>query len=364
MSRLTRNRIEGGTVSKDAGPRKGSNMRISGSILTVVLLTLLASTPASAQVNDTYAIPAVAHQPGAAGTAWRSALHLFNPHTYTLVISVTFLRTHGEIGDEVIVELGPNESISTDDVLDEWFGTTGGGSLLLATFPEDNPGVSDDTISRSFVARSKTYNVTPTGGSYGQEVPGVWAGLLDFEFDGITSIAHGVTHSGVPGLSGFRTNVGGVNLGDETVVLLLTVYDSAGNPIADTFNQPLEFLLHPYAHEQQGLPIAGVDLTLEFLLDDPSQQSVVFPYVTVVDNRTGDAEFIHPTLLAAPSVLFNGVSGASRLETKSEQRGREITIDDARRARARTARVGTIRSEGGEVRVIPDRRGLSEVDEE
>ena len=330
-------------------------MRHSGSILTVLLLAVIVALPATAQVNDVHAIPAVAHQGGAAGTVWRSSLYLFNPHEYSLVISVTFLRTHGDIGDEVLVELFPNESISTDDVLDEWFGTTGGGALLVAVFPEDNPDIPDDPVALSVLVRSRTYNLRPTGGTYGQTVTGTWTGLLDFEYDGITSIAHGVTNAGTPGVSGYRTNVGAVNLGDETVHLLLTVYDGAGNVLGNTFNQPLDFTIHPYAHEQQGLPIAGQELTLEFLLDDPSQDAVVFPYVTVVDNRTGDAEFIHPTLLASPSILYKG--GAAAMKAAAAGRDGRLSIDDARKARSRTARVGIIRSGENSIMAVTPRRG-------
>lgn len=305
-------------------------------IVSIVLLLFLC-IPAAAQVNDTHVIPIVGLTDGAGGTKWTSSVHVFNPQTYPLNISITYLPTHGEIGEEVLLELGPNQTAVTEDVLGDWFATSGTGSLLFATFRADNPTVEDSVVARSFLVRSRAYNTGGANGSYGQGVPSTWIGLLD---DGISSIAEGVTNVGNAGFSGFRTNVGAVNLGDETIFLLVVVYDEDGAVVGNTLNQPLEFTVHPFAHEQQRLPISGQRLTLEFFLDDPSGEAVVFPYVSVVDNRSGDGTYIEPKLLATGDILYKGKPGAKDSARASD---RFLDHERALRVRERSIHKGFVR---------------------
>lgn len=308
-----------------------------------LILAVSVCIPAGAQVNDTHIIPVIGLTAGDAGTTWTSSVYVFNPQPYTLNISITFLRTHGEIGDEVLLELPANATAVTDNVLGNWFETDGSGSLLFATFVEDNPGVEDSVVARSFLVRSRTFNTGGSGGTFGQGIPSTWIGLLD---DGISSIAEGVRNMGTPGLSGYRTNIGAVNLGDESIRLLVVVYDEDGFVVANSFDDPLEFVVHPYSHEQQRLPVAGQNLTLEFFLDDPSGTSVVFPYVSVVDNRSGDATYLEPKLLALGDVLYKG-GVAAKGSFISNPKSRFLDLDRAREARGRANRVGLIQD--GEV---------------
>ncbi|MDX1582573.1 MAG: hypothetical protein R3338_03150, partial [Thermoanaerobaculia bacterium] len=201
------------------------------------------------------------------------------------------------------------------------------------------PDVEDSVVARSFLARSRTFNTGGSGGTYGQGIPSTWIGLLD---DGISSIAEGVRNFGTAGLSGFRTNVGAVNLGDESVTLLIVVYDGDGFVLDDTFDHPLEFIVHPYAHEQQRLPVSGQNLTLEFFLDDPSAGAVAFPYVSVVDNRSGDATYIEPKLLALGDVLYKG-GVAAKGSFVSQPKSRFLDLDRAREVHDRVSRIGHVR---------------------
>jgi hypothetical protein len=318
-------------------PGKDRIMKISRYITLLLLATAL-SISVAAQVNDTHILPAVGLTSGAAGTQWTSSVYVFNPQPHTLNISVTFLRTLGGIGDEILLVVPPNMTAVADNVLAEWFQTSGTGSLLFATFREDNPGIEDSILARSFLVRSRTFN-TGTQGTFGQGIPSTWVALLD---DGISSIAQGIHNQGVVGSSGFRTNIGAVNLGRETVWLLVVVYDENGNVVGNTFNQPLEFTLHPFSHYQDRLPISGRDLTLEFFLDDPSGESAVFPYVSIVDNRSGDPTYVEPVLLASPDILFK-TGFAAKSEDGTSAPGRFLDIERAAEVRARAVRIGTVR---------------------
>ncbi|HUO84270.1 MAG TPA: hypothetical protein VM534_04065 [Thermoanaerobaculia bacterium] len=316
-------------------------MKTSGYILFSLLLLVFAS-PLSAQVNDTYVIPAVAWTPGDAGTLWASSLDVFNPQQYLLTVTLVFLPSHGTPGSVVFLDIPPNESFHTENVLPEWFARPlgSGGSLLLATFAEDNPGVPDTAAALAFLVSSRTYN-NDSRGTFGQNIPGTWAyGLYDYEFDGLSAITAGVQNWGTPGINGFRTNVGAVNLGDWSVSLLLVVYDEFGRLVADD----LEFRIPPMAHEQARLPVGVVNGTVEFFLDDdapldPDQLSLVFPYVSIADNKSGDAVYREPQLLANPDIFFkgSGVTGESATGI-----GGTLDKDRVRVALQKAARIGRV----------------------
>ncbi len=313
-------------------------MTVSRYIVSTVVAVALCF-PAAAQINDTFVVPVVGLTAGAGSTTWTSSVYVFNPQPYTLNVSVTFLPRFGEIGEELLLEIPANATGVTSNVLGEWFETSGAGSLLFATFPEDNPGVEDSVVARSFLVRSRAFNTGGSGGTYGQGIPGTYVALLD---DGISSIVEGVRNSGTPGISGFRTNVGAVNLGDETAWLLVVAYDEFGNVVDDSLNHPKEFPVHPYAFDQSPLPFAGTNLTLEFFLDDPSGEAAVFPYVSIVDNRSGDATYVEPRLLATGDILYKGgiaMKGAFLQAPES----RYLDLDRARTVRERAVRIGHVR---------------------
>ncbi len=192
----------------------------SSRLLTFAFLVLAAQSLA-AQVNDTYIIPVAGNVPGAFGTQWMTQFSVFNPQTaYALEVSVTFLPTGGGQGKEVLINVPANSVWFSDDALRDLFGLGGTGALLLATFPEDNPGVPNDVLSRAFLVTTNTFNNAKTG-TYGQTIPGVWTGLQDFNTDGISAIAHGIRNLSS---QGWRTNVGAVNLGRQSVTMRVTVF--------------------------------------------------------------------------------------------------------------------------------------------
>lgn len=295
------------------------------------LLLVFAAVSLSAQVNDTYVVPASANVAGAFGTRWMTQFSVFNPHLdYPLTVSVTFLPTGGGKGDAATFTVPANAVAFSDNVLDDLFDIkNGSGALLVATFPEDNPSVPNDALSRAFLLESDTFNNSSTG-TYGQTIPGVWAGLQDFNSDGISAIAHGVRN--IPS-QGWRANVGAVNLGRANVSLLVSVYDIDGNTLLD--KMPLN--VPPLGHTQAGLPVQVDRGSIEFMVDDPTKQAVVFPYVSVIDQLSGDPTYHNPTLLASANVLFKGVL---KPVDATVNPGRRIGIDDARAIRATANRVG------------------------
>src|SRR5262249_18733288 len=144
---------------KPVAPPKGPTVKTSRLLLAALFLTV-ASLPLAAQVNDTYIITAAANQGGANNTRWLTQFSLFNPQLdHDLVVSVTFLPTGGLQGVEERVTVPRNSLAFSDNILLDLFGiANGGGSLLVATFPEDNPGVPNTVLDRSFLVTTNTYN--------------------------------------------------------------------------------------------------------------------------------------------------------------------------------------------------------------
>ena len=61
----------------------------------VLLFVSLGASAAIAQVNDTYVIPVAGNTAGAFGTRWMTQFSLFNPQSYELRVSVTYVPTLG-----------------------------------------------------------------------------------------------------------------------------------------------------------------------------------------------------------------------------------------------------------------------------
>ena len=309
-------------------------MKTYRSLLAAALLMMVA-IPAMAQVNNTYVIPAAANVSGAFGTHWMTRFTIFNPHLdRDLTVSVTWLPTGGAEGFEELVELPPNSLAYSDNILEDLYGVTNtSGALLVATFPEDNPGVPDTVFDRSFLVNSDTFNNHPNG-TYGQGIAGEWIGLYDYDSDLISSVSHGIRNSGF-----YRTNIGAVNLGSCGVTLYVNAYDANGNTILSQ----APFGIPPYGHMQDRLPVAVGNGSVEFFVYDPcaaddARYAVVFPYTSTIDQRTNDPSYLYPKLLASPSILY---AKGKKIDTLNV--GKKIDTTYARKVRGNMLRRGTAR---------------------
>lgn len=267
-----------------------------------LLLVALGIPAAFAQVNDTYIIPVAGSTPGAFGTRWKTQFSLFNPQRYDLRVSITYVPTGGAQGTEAIIRVPANAVAFSDDIVRELFNSTNStGALLVATFPEDNPGVPNTVLDRSFLVITETYNDSRDG-TFGQTIPGIWTGLQDFNKDGISAVAHGIRNLS---RQGWRANIGAVNLGRSSVNMRVRIFDINGN----TVGSDITLRIPPLAHLQDRLPVEVDAGSLEFFIDDPEANNpnlaaVVFPYVSVIDQLSGDPKYQSPVLLASANALF------------------------------------------------------------
>ena len=308
-------------------------MKVSGSKLVALLVFL--AVPLAAQVNDTYVIPAAANTPGLYGTRWMTSFSVFNPQPdYPLTVSVTYIPSADSTPGkslEVTFTVPPNATALSDNILDDLYGVSGTGALLVATFPEDNPKVPNSVLARAFLVTSSTYNNSSTG-TYSQTIPGVWAGLQNFNTDGISAIAHGVRNSD---RLGWRSNIGAVNLGRSNVTLNVWIRDRDGRTIIK--NAPLN--IPPLSHRQVAMPAEVNGGSIEFQVDDPGKDAVVFPYVSTIDRLSGDPTYQTPTLLASAKVLFK-MGLPAFADTTSI--GTKIGLQQARVLRANSTSMGWV----------------------
>jgi hypothetical protein len=176
--------------------------------------------------------------------------------------------------------------------------------------------------------------------------------MMDFPTEQLSAVATGVNSYGVIGVSGFRTNLGALNLGRFEIRILVNVYNAAGQLVAGD----LAFDVPPLGHFQDRLPVTVQNGTVEFFVYDPGANSpddfaVVFPYVSIVDNLSGDGTYVNPVLLASPGYLY----GKQAKGISTTEIGKKIDKEIAKRARDRSELLGT-------VRMVPDSEGNLKVE--
>jgi hypothetical protein len=307
-------------------PEVDMKQRPSMSVLAATILVCAAS-PAAAQLNLQWIVPASANTAGVGGTYWRTDLSLHNPQAFDLPVVLQFLPTDSDnrVADTLNVTLYPYETFNLWDVLGpDYFAVNGTGSLLVFA---DWSLPCDPVEDCDFLVTSRTYTVDPVGGvgEYGQTIPGSapWQGI-DWDTLGY---AAGILNDGVR----FRTNIGVASwVGDWTTVAV-DLQDADGTIVSS-----LSIDVPPFGHVQRRLSTEVEGASLVFWIEDGIDDSLVFGYASIVDELTGDASF----QLAQPSpVGFAAVTkqsgGADRRPVPAadpDARGRSVRRDGGSRA--------------------------------
>jgi len=264
--------------------------------LLAVLLTIAAPAGLSArELTSTYVVTAAANKVGVAGTDWHSDLTLYNPQSVALPVVLQFLptgRSNSGSVPTVTFDIGPWETLNLWDVLGpNGFNARGStGALLIYA---DDEKVTCAGASCDFAVFCRTYTLNPGGGAgeFGQSVPGFPANLgLDYSV-----IAY------LPQLSDdseFRTNLGVASWTDAMVRVRVDLQDTAGNIIDSR-----DHWVPPYGHIQWRLERSVTGGTAAVYVVDGPDESVVYPYASVVNWATGDGVDIeaHLTTVGLPA---------------------------------------------------------------
>jgi hypothetical protein len=149
--------------------------------------------------------------------------------------------------------------------------------------------------------------VDPRGGSgeFGQTIGGrsAWRGVDWWTF----GYAAGILNDGVD----FRCNIGVASWSAEGVVVQVDVQSDGGEILASE-----ELRVRPFGHQQRRLATRVGGGSLVFYLVQGPDDALVYPYASVVDQRTGDPSFIP----AEPSEVGVAVDKGTRPPRGSRQR--------------------------------------------
>lgn len=282
---------------------------IRPAVVFAILTLAAAATPVEAQLSLQWMVPAAANTAGLNGTFWRTDLSLHNPHPFELPVEIDFLpsNTDNNVADALFVTLAPWETFNLWNVLGpDFFADGGTGAILVVA----DWGLACQPVEDcEFLVTSRTYTVDPRAGfgEFGQTIPGssTWQGI-DWATLGY---AAGVLNDG----ESFRANIGIASWSADWTTVAVDVQDADG-AIVDS----LDLDVPPFGHVQQRLaaPIEGGSVV--FWLADGPENALVYGYVSVVDQTTGDASF----QLAQPSSV-GFVAAKAAAATADRRRGPE-----------------------------------------
>jgi hypothetical protein len=234
-------------------------------------------------------IPAAVSKHGVNGVLFQTDLWLHNTNSTSSNTGLTFwsIEEGVTVFRSVSVSLAPFEIRLFEDVIHSLFGAAEAFGPIHVTQNGFNQ-------LATVLAFSRTYSAAGDGqGTIGTELPtlyGPLSGRLVFT---------GVASNGGDTRSGFRTNVGlsaAYGFASPTVCL----FDSSGEPLGN----PVDIYANSYTPVQVNdiFTVAGVPSTVTtnatLVLD--TRGSAVYPYVTVIDNRSSDSVALAPQIDVSP----------------------------------------------------------------
>lgn len=281
-------------------------MRSGKIILTLIAIVALALPAAAAHYSDFYVIPVAGHLPGAHDTFFRSDIAIYNFQESPITVDMALIGSGigltnnvFPIGDPVTVPA--NGSVLLQDVLSDYRGMESVlGSILIGA---DKP----------FAVVSRAFTNAEDGGTFGQSIPTV-QDFLD-NASGMTDLA--TAAAWVPGARSdaeFRTNIGFVagsnDISGGPLTVDVQMYDQSGGSLGvETFSVPSGAFNHRHFNTAmitgQTFTVAGVEMEIT------QGNGVIIPYISVVDNRTGDGWFVLGTF--PPSSMAGKTAPVSEL---------------------------------------------------
>ncbi|HYC89440.1 MAG TPA: hypothetical protein VEO54_09535 [Thermoanaerobaculia bacterium] len=232
------------------------------------------------------AIPVIGHLDGANGSKFRSDLYLYNPGDRTRTVTLTARKWDAPDQRTVNFTLLPHESRVIPDALKTLFGMEGVARMRY--------GTNDWEPGEGVRATSRTYTVEASGATYGSLVPP----LNNFQ---IGTFGDTLEILGVSGGTGFRTNIGLVDLSDQTQrnpTVRLTIIDEKRRTV-DAFTVQVPARGGMQINDIFGArgitpPLAAL-LKVEII--DGEQ---IAAYATLTDNVTNDTTYLGANLGAKP----------------------------------------------------------------
>lgn len=219
-------------------------------------------------------VAAVAHAPGAGSTQWRTNLAVVNRNTVPLEVSLTFLPYAG--GGETVVRrvtIPVHGTVEWEDVLVSLFGFSAAASIK---------GSVDIVSSAPLNITARTYNQTSQG-TFGQYYPAVAAG-------GGYGSGTAVFIPQLKKNAAFRSNVGVLNVGDDTASVEVRIFDPLGRQVGATVQRDVPAGRYWQWDDVMGSRYASTgDMNSAYaVVKALTPGARVWSYGSIVDNATGD----------------------------------------------------------------------------
>ncbi len=242
-------------------------------------------------------IPGAAHASGVNGANWRSDLQVMNYGPNPVTVNIELMPADTDNSNinwqPPTFTIGPGETVRYLDVLDSLFSYSGGAALRI---------ISDsDTI----LATSRTYNLIQSaaagvqaGASFGQWVPAI--PFSDAVFNNQEGWLIMLTQTDPATFSGFRTNIGMVNVSSSTIQVALDIYQKSGVKLGTVNGE-----LPPYGFHQWNQPAAPWGPLDDFyVVARPVSGGVrltkFIAFASVIDNHSTGDPILIPTMRTTP----------------------------------------------------------------
>jgi hypothetical protein len=238
--------------------------------------------------NLVRAIPVIGHVNGANGSRFRSDLYLFNPTDETRTVVLEATQWDGATTRNASFTLLPREARAIPDALSTLFHMSGVARLRYWS----------QNVGDGVRVTSRTYTIDDTGATYGSLIPP----LNNFQ---IAAPGDRLEILGISGGSGFRTNIGLVELSPTTGApavktrVRVSVLNERLTPL-DTFEVEIG--------RAGGMQINDVfsargitPPTAAMVIVEVLNGGVLGAYATLTDNITNDTTYLGAQLGARPN---------------------------------------------------------------
>lgn len=267
----------------------------------IVLVGIASVSPCAAQIAlPIQILPVMAKVSGAAGTDWMSSLSVSNIGHETADVTALFFREDQSniplLGPSHVFVLGPGETLTTHDVLGEWYPSEGNTKGFLVVIGESDTSEEDPFV---LSVAGRVFNNANPEATYGQAVPSGILGLM---------VAPGASNlTGARLDEHVRSNLGVVNLSLFPLDMVITTFGADGTILSSVQRRVQSYSLSQWSLSQLGVASLGTPGRIEVKVDpnsitwDPcfgeqpdldDLQGIFMTYLSRVDQVTGDADFM------------------------------------------------------------------------
>jgi hypothetical protein len=250
-------------------------------LITDELMKDLGWSLASGSPTNSWLVPSSARAPGAGGAFYTTSISIGNRGSAEAKYKLKFLGnnadgTGGPESSEFV--LGPNQSVTYEDVLGSVFGLTQDFGAIRFTA---------NVTALNVLAQTSTPDPSKPGGTFGQSVPAF--ATADLLTSGTLRSIVGIRED-----SSFRTNLILANAGTSQVKVSGTLLSASGAVLGAG-----EWTLEPLGMTQVGRVVRDLGVTgdirdTQLLLSTSTSGGSFAAYASIIDNITNDPRTLLP----------------------------------------------------------------------